>query len=172
MKVDNLLAIALIMLVSCKSTADSRSPLLNNKLNKAWLDQYVTGSDSSYSRPYFRSDFVMASSYYNKKDSTVCQVMRDSSERVRQVIIARNNIRTFYAQFYANGQVIAIIGLNSSGQFDGEAINFFPDGNTMSKGRYSNGLYTGKWEYFNENEKRIAIEEYDTSGQLIKKEEF
>jgi antitoxin component YwqK of YwqJK toxin-antitoxin module len=158
--------IFLLLAAGCKE--ENTTPFINNKLNRSWLEKITGNSDSTYARPYFRSDFVTASYYINKKDSTLSQVMRDSSERVRQVMIEKKGVRTFYAQFYPNGQAIAILPLNAQGQFHGDATLFYPGGQVKSKGSYHNGLYNGVWETYNEEGKLILKEEYGADGQLLK----
>lgn len=158
---------AFLLLAAACMQADNREPFSGHKLNKAWLQRIVTGSDSSYSKPYFRRDFVTAWYYVNKKDSTLCQVMRDSSQHVRQVVIEKNGVRTFFSRFYPDGQALVIVSLNTRGQFHGEATRFYPDGTLQSKGRYQDGLYAGSWEYYDEKGKLTRKEEYGTDGQLL-----
>lgn len=160
-------AVFLLLVAGCKEKEHDQ-PFSGNQLNKPWLEKIISGSDSSYTKPYFRSDFVTAYYYINKKDSTFSQVMKDSSERVRQVIIEKKGIRTFYAQFYPNGQAIAILPLNAHGRFHGNATLFYPDGRVKSKGSYHNGWYSGTWETYNEEGKLILKEEYGADGQLLK----
>ena len=162
-----ILALMYICAAGCKQTANS-GPLVENKFNALWLQKIINNADTSYSKPYFGNDFVTASYYINRKDSTLCQVMRDSSKKVRQIIIVRKGIRTFYSQFYRNGQAIAILPLNKQGRFDGDAILFYADGAIKSKGKYYDGLYNGVWKIYNEKGKLISKEEYDNNGQLLK----
>jgi hypothetical protein len=58
-------------------------------------------SDSNYIKPYKRTDFVTAAFYINKKESSVCQIMKDSANCIRQVIIEKNGSRSFFTQYYA-----------------------------------------------------------------------
>ena len=160
-----------VIAVGCKQT-NNTEPFVNNKLNKNWLQKIIRLSDSNYSKPYYRREFVTASYYMNKRDSTLCQVMRDSSQQVRQIIIEKNSIRKFYAQFYPNGQITAMVKLNQQGQLEGEATNFYPNGNVKSKGKYYNGLSVGIWEMYDENRKIIAKEEYDSNGQILKTTQY
>src|SRR5882672_5715764 len=73
------------------------------KLDNAWLNSIIKNSDSNYTKPYYRTDFVTATYYINKKDSSTCQLMKDSAGIVRQIIIVTKNVRTFFGQYYANG---------------------------------------------------------------------
>ncbi len=73
----------------------------------ALIDSVKKVSDSSYTKPYYTGHFATAEYYLNSADSTIMQVMKDSSEHVRQVIIARNKRRLYFTQFYANGQLMA-----------------------------------------------------------------
>ncbi|MET0392642.1 MAG: hypothetical protein ABW019_05855, partial [Chitinophagaceae bacterium] len=141
---------------------------LDKKLNNAWLKNIINSSDSAYSRPYYRSDFVTASYYINKKDSTLAQVMRDSAERVRQVIVEKNGVRSFSAQFYPTGYAITIAGLNPQGQFHGQATFLYADGRVKSKGQYENGFYSGVWETYSPEGKLVLREEYGPGARLLK----
>ena len=138
------------------------------KLNKAWLDSIVKNSDSSYTKPYFRTDFVTASYYVNRKDSTICQVMKDSAGIVRQVIMETKNKRTFFGQYYANGQQQACLPLDEFGQYHGDAVLYFQQGTTKSEGAYTHGLKKGTWKNYDEKGKLISKEEYDSNGGLIR----
>lgn len=156
----------LLIAAACNQTTNTTDPLVNGKLNKAWLKKLEKESDSTYHKRYFRRDFVTAWYFYNKKDSSVCNEMRDSSENVRQVLITKNDIRTFYAQFYPNGQVLMKAGLNKTGQLEGETINYYSDGKISSKGNYANGLLSGNWEYYDANGKLVKTEQFDSNGAI------
>ncbi|HMU45517.1 MAG TPA: hypothetical protein PKC72_04065 [Chitinophagaceae bacterium] len=167
-----LLVVLFIFLVGCKKSGNPDEPFVNNKLNNSWLEKIIRNSDSTHTKPYFRREFVTASYYINKKDSTLCQVMRDSSEKVRQVIITKNDIRTFFSQYYPNGQAVFINHLKEDGKFEGDAVNYYLNGKVKSKGEYHDGLYSGVWEYYDENGRLIRKEEYDSNGQRIKTDNF
>lgn len=92
--------------------------------------------------------------------------MRDSSDNVRQVIITINNIRTYFAQYYPDGQVMSTANVDGSGKFSGEAVNYFPSGKIKSKGTYKNGLYNGIWETYDESGRLLFQEEYDSNGAV------
>jgi uncharacterized protein len=154
---------ALVVLIfSC--TQQKRS----TKLDKEWLDSIIAKSDSSYTKPYYRTDFVTASYYINKKDSSVCQVMKDSAGLIRQIIIAKKDIRTSFGQYYPNGQLQADLPLDNYGHYHGTATYYFMNGSIQSQGNYSNGLKNGQWKNYDEKGKLVSLEEYDTNGQLVK----
>ncbi|MES1197898.1 MAG: hypothetical protein ABUL41_01315 [Chitinophagaceae bacterium] len=157
----------LAIFFSCKQK-DNGFSSIPERLDTTWLATIIRSSDTSYSKPYFRTDFVTASYYINRMDSTLCQVMRDSSNRVRQIITTKKNIRTFYAQYYPNGHAQAILPLDASGKYDGNAIIFYEDGDIKSKGKYRHGSYAGKWKNYDEKGKLVTEDEYDSNGQLIK----
>ncbi|HMI79195.1 MAG TPA: hypothetical protein VK484_10385 [Ferruginibacter sp.] len=140
---------------------------ISNKIDKARLDSIAKASDSSYSKPYYRSDFVTAQYYLNKKDSSVSQLMKDSAGNIRQIIIAKKDIRTFFAQYYTNGNLQANLPLDEFGQFHGNGIFYFEDGNVQSSGNFTHGVKTGQWNVFDEKGKVIATDEYDKNGQII-----
>ena len=132
------------------------------------LDAFIKQSDSSYHKPYYRTDFVTAWYYINKKDSAICQVMKDSAQNIRQVVIAKKNVRTFFASFHPNGQLQADLSLDEFGQYHGNATYYYASGRIESTGNYEHGIKTGSWEYFDEKGRLLSTDKYDKSGQLIK----
>jgi len=140
----------------------------HTKLDKAWLDAIIKKSDSSYTKPYYRTDFVTASYYQDKKDSSTCQVMKDSAGLIRQIIIVTKNIRTFFGQYYANGQLQAHLPLDEFGQYHGYATYYYMNGTVQSNGAYKHGFKYGKWQNFTDKGALISTEEYNADGQLVK----
>lgn len=155
-----------LLLILCLFSCTHQSNQKDQVLEK--LDDFIAHSDSSYSKPYYRTDFVTASYYINKKDSAVCQVMKDSSKTIRQVIIAKKNVRTFFAAFYSNGQLQADLPLDEFGQYHGNTTYYYPSGRTESSGRYEHGIKTGAWKYFDEKGRLLSTDYYDKSGQPVK----
>jgi antitoxin component YwqK of YwqJK toxin-antitoxin module len=158
--------ISLISLPGCNDR--EAQPYTGSKLNKKWLNEIINESDSSYSKPYYRTDFVTAYYHINKKDSVLCQVMKDSSENIRQIIITKKKIRTFFAQYYPNGQALGITPVGKNGRFEGDAILFYENGTVESKGKYRDGFRFGVWKMYDEKGTLVKTEEYDTNGQLIR----
>jgi antitoxin component YwqK of YwqJK toxin-antitoxin module len=142
-------------------------PKPKNPINRAWLDSIIKASDSTYSKPYKRTDFATAVYYLNKKDSTVCQLMKDSADSIRQIIIAKNNIRTYFAQFYQNGQLQAYLPLDEFGQHHGTGTFYYQDGNIQSTGKFTHGIKTGEWKTFDENGKLTETVKFDENGQVV-----
>lgn len=138
------------------------------KLDTAWLDSIIKNSDSTYSKPYFRTDFVTATYYVNKKDSTVCQVMKDSAQTVRQIIIVKNNIRTYFAPYYDNGQLQSDIKLDEAGLYHGSLTNYYRNGFIENTGEYVHGLKTGAFKNYDSTGKLISTDNYNKSGEIIK----
>ena len=138
------------------------------KLDTAWLDSIIKNSDSTYSKPYFRTDFVTATYYVNKKDSTVCQVMKDSSQTIRQIIIVKNNIRTFFAPYFDNGQLQSDIKLDQAGLYHGTLTNYYKNGAIENTGNYVHGLKTGTFKNYDSTGKLVSSDNYNKSGELIK----
>ncbi|MGC4101431.1 toxin-antitoxin system YwqK family antitoxin [Ferruginibacter sp.] len=138
------------------------------KLDHAWLDSIIKHSDSSYTKPYFRTDFVTAAYYLNRKDSAVCQLMKDSAGTIVQVITTKNDTRTFYGQYYTNGQLKALLPLDKEGKFDGESVSFYKDSVVESRGKYVHGLKNGSWKYYDSTGKFRSAEEFNNNGQVIK----
>jgi antitoxin component YwqK of YwqJK toxin-antitoxin module len=156
--------IALLLLIfSCK-----QKKVHSAKLDINWLNAVINKSDSSYTKPYYRTDFVTATYYTNKKDSSLCQLMKDSAGIIRQIIIVTKNIRTFFGQYYKNGQLKADLSLDEFGQYHGAATNYFEDGAVESSGSYMHGLKTGAWKNFSKTGKLLSTDEYNQNGQLVK----
>ena len=158
-------AIALVLFIfSCKAPEQKHA----TKLDNAWLNGIIKNSDSSYTKPYYRTDFVTASYYINKKDSSTCQLMKDSAGIVRQIIIVTKNVRTFFGQYYPNGQLLAWLPLDEFGQYHGDATFYYQDSTVQSNGAYQHGLKQGRWKNYDEKGTLISTEEYDENGQLTR----
>lgn len=137
-------------------------------IDKVWLNSIIINSDSSYAKAYKRSHFDSAFYFINKKDSSICQVMKDSFQTIRQVIIMRKNVRSLFAAYYANGQLQADLSLDEFGQYHGNSTSYYPSGLTESSGKYEHGIKTGPWKYFDNKGRLLSTNNYDKNGQLIK----
>jgi antitoxin component YwqK of YwqJK toxin-antitoxin module len=158
-----------VLLFSCIEQNTNSKLTAKKTISQHWLDSVIKQhSDSNYIKPYKRTDFVTATFYINKKGSSVCQIMKDSTNSIRQVIIEKNGTRSFFTQYYANGQLQADLPLDEFGQYNGTATYYNTDGIVESNGQYIHGLKTGEWKIFNTDGKLILIADYDTSGQIIK----
>jgi antitoxin component YwqK of YwqJK toxin-antitoxin module len=157
--------VSTILLISCAGNTGNSNA---KTLNRAWLDSIIKTGDSSYTKPYKRTDFVTATFYVNKKDSVICQVMKDSADSIRQVIIAKNDLRSFFAQYYANGVLQADLPLDEFGQHHGKATFYYENGNVQSSGFFNHGLKSGEWKVYDEKGKLTSTDKYDNNGQLIK----
>lgn len=151
-----------VFLISCSSSNKDLKPG-----SKEWLNDLIKKSDTTYQKPYFRRDFVTAYYYENRKDSMVCQVMKDSAGVTRQLLVTQKGVRSFYAQYYANGQLQADLPLDTGGQFDGPVTNYYENGEVESKGAYTHGLKTGEWKSYDSTGKLIATDTFDEKGQVI-----
>lgn len=156
---------AVLLVSSCRESSDQ--PLKNNRLNKAWLNQLIKRSDSSYSKPYFRRDFAVASYYLIRKDSILCQVMKDSSERIRQVLLQQKGVLRNSMMFYENGQLIDDISLDEKGQNHGPVIQYYPNGALRARGSYRHGLHYGNWDFFDETGQLTEKRVFDSTGVMI-----
>ncbi len=134
---------------------------LIGKLDKVWLDSIIHASDSNYAKPYYRTDFVTAVYYLNRKDSTICQIMKDSSDRIRQVTIMNKGRRTFFGEYFKNGNIQALIPLDEFGQYNGQAIYYYETGIIQSQGQFLHGVRVGTWQYFTPAGKLEKKESYD-----------
>lgn len=137
----------------------------------SFIDSIIKNSDSSYDKPYYRTDFVTASYYTNKKDSTVCQVMKDSAGIIRQIIIAKKDIRIFLGAYYKNGQLQADLPLDEFGQYHGTGKLYYQNGSLQSSGNFLHGVKTGAWKVYDEKGKETATDNFDQNGNLIPKKQ-
>ena len=135
-------------------------------LSTSLIDSIIKNSDSSYEKPYYRTDFVTAAYYINKKDSSVCQLMKDSAGIIRQIIIVKKDVRIFFASYYKNGQLQANLPLDEFGQYHGTGNFYYEDGSIQSSGAYNHGLKNGEWNVYDEKGKIIATDNFDKNGQL------
>ena len=159
-------AVSIVLILGCVDKS-KRNITSTKNINRVWLDSIIKNSDSSYSKPYRRPDFVTAVFYVNKKDSSVCQVMKDSANSIRQIIIAKNDVRTFYGQYYPNGGLQAELPLDNFGQYHGTGTFYYEDGSVQSTGTFNHGLKNGEWKVYNEKGAVTATDTYDKNGQQI-----
>jgi antitoxin component YwqK of YwqJK toxin-antitoxin module len=52
----------------------------------------------------------------------------------------------------------------------GKYAVFYPEGDTMTSGRYAGDVKDGKWRYYNEEQKLIKTEVYQ-KGTLVEQEQ-
>jgi antitoxin component YwqK of YwqJK toxin-antitoxin module len=167
MRILFLILVCAYAVAGCKE--NTKIPKEVIKIEKPWLDSIIKKSDTSWVKPYRNNYFVSAVYYVDKKDSIVSQLMKDSAGTIRQVSIAKyDKIRLHFSEYYANGQLMAKLPLDSNGKFHGPSKLFYPTGAIKSMGQYEHGFYSGQWENFDEKGKLLFIEVYDTNGQLSK----
>lgn len=162
-----LVLLFLALLFSCNQKSKKAEAVLR-KIDMTVIDSVIKNSDTTYTKPYKRTDFVTAVYYLNRPNKMVCQLMKDSAGTIRQVIIAKNDVRTFYAQYYANGQLMATLPLDAYGQYHGKSVSYYSNGAKQNEGEYSHGMYTGKWNNYDEEGQLTSVYEYDTNGSRIK----
>ena len=139
------------------------------KADTKWLDSIKNKSDTSWIKPYRNKDFAIAEYYVDRKDSIVTQLMKDSAGTIRQINIAKYDmVRLFFAEYYANGQSMGKLPLDSAGKYHGVAKFYYKNGVVKSSGLFRHGLYYGEWRNYDEKGKNISTDQYDSNGQLIK----
>ena len=82
-----------LFFISCNSKRNV--PVRLTRVNYAWLDSVCKSADTSYIKKYGTLKFANAEYYANRKDSIVCQLMKDSSDSIRQIIITKKTGETF-----------------------------------------------------------------------------
>ena len=160
-----LIFVGLIFFSAACSNPNNHEISAKNNLDMHWLDSVIKESDSSYTKSYKRTDFTIAEFYINKKDTSVCQVMKDSAEMIRQVIIAKNDVRTHFSRYYANGQLEACLPIDEYGQYHDSATYYYEDGKVESSGRYRHGLKHGEWKNYDIKGNKLSTKIYDSVGQ-------
>lgn len=150
------------------SSCNQKQSNANDKiLATPFIDSVIKKSDSSYEKNYYRTDFVTAQYYIIKKDSTTCQLMKDSAGLIRQIIVVKNNQRIFFGSYYANGQLQADLPLDSFGQYHGTGKFYYEDGSLQSTGNYLHGFKTGAWKVYDKKGKETNTDNFDQNGNLI-----
>ena len=137
-------------------------------IDKAFIDSIKNTSDTTYLKRYRNNEFVTAEYYLNRKDHTVSQFMKDSGNNIRQVFIEKGRKKLFGAEYYKNGQLKALLPLDSWGKNSGLAKYYYETGDVRSEGIYKGGFHVGNWKNFDKNGEIISIDTYDDNGQLIK----
>jgi antitoxin component YwqK of YwqJK toxin-antitoxin module len=155
---------AILMLAVFSCTQKNRNSKI---LASSFIDSIIKHSDSSYEKSYYRTDFVTATYYFNKKDSTLSQMMKDSADKIRQVIITKKDTRIFFGSYYKNGQLQADLPLDEFGQYHGTGKFFYEDGSMQSTGNYNHGLKTGEWKVYDEKGEVTAADSYDANGNIL-----
>jgi antitoxin component YwqK of YwqJK toxin-antitoxin module len=160
--------VLLLIAINVASCKEQKKAVVYNqkKIDQAFVDSIIKNSDTTYSKPYKRPDFVTAEYYISKKDSTEAQIMRDSAKQIRQVLVSKKGVRNYYALYYPNGQLQADLKFDNYGQFDGPAAYYYESGAVKSAGNYKHGLSTGEWKEYDEGG-AVSIVKYDANGVRI-----
>ena len=162
MKTAFIFVLSLLFICSC-TQKNSHDKLLAT----SFIDSIIKSSDSTYTKPYYRTDFVTATYYINKKYSTLCQLMKDSAGKIRQIIITKKNARIFFGSYYKNGQLQADLPLDEFGQYHGTGTFYYENGSRQSTGNYTHGFKTGEWIVYDEKGKIKVTDSYDINGNIL-----
>jgi antitoxin component YwqK of YwqJK toxin-antitoxin module len=158
------LFICCIVLISCGSRRNPAPPPVA-RVNYQWLDSIKKSADTIFEKKYGTLKFAKAVYYVNSSKAITCQLMKDSSDTIRQIIVTQNNKRNFFATYYANGQLMAELPLNSYGQYQGPSKYYYENGYVESEGEYQDGLKTGTWKNFDQNGNLVSKSKYNSNGQ-------
>jgi antitoxin component YwqK of YwqJK toxin-antitoxin module len=160
------LILACIGIFSCAAKKESLPQKIS--VNYTWLDSVRQSADTVYVKKYGTTKFANATYYNNQQLDIVCQVMRDSSDSIRQIIMTKKGQRIFVAEYYANGQLIAKLPLDSFGQYHGPSKYYYQNGFIESEGGYEHGLKKGAWENYSSKGKSTGTSQYDSNGNVLK----
>jgi antitoxin component YwqK of YwqJK toxin-antitoxin module len=155
-----------VLLFSCSSKKDALPTIAS--VNSIWLDSIRQSADTFYVKKYGTLKFAKAEYYLDRKNAIICQVMKDTSDTIRQIIITKNNKRNFFAEYYANGQLMAQLPLDSFGQYHGPSKYYYENGVVESEGNYEHGLKKGLWKNNDKEGKPTVTNEYDANGNVVK----
>ena len=136
-------------------------------VNYKWLDSIRQSGDTFYVKKYGTTRFAKAEYFVSRKDAVICQVMKDTADTIRQIIVTKNNRRNFFAEYYPNGQLMAQLPLDSFGQNNGDSKYFYLNGSVESEGIYKNNLKTGIWKNYDAGGKLLSTNKYDSNGQAL-----
>lgn len=150
---------------ACNSKKKDMPPMI--RVNNSRLDSIIKASDTSYVKKYGTHKFANAIYYINNKQASICQIMKDSADTIRQIIITKNNKRNFVAEYYANGQLMAKLPLDTFGQYHGPSKYYYENGKIESEGDYEHGFKKGEWKNYNEAGERYFKNKYDSNGNAI-----
>lgn len=163
-----LLSILFFCLIITSCASENKKSQQLTGVNYDLLDSVKATADTTYAKKYGTIKFANAVYFINRKDSTVCQVMKDTADSIRQVIITKKNKRIYFSEYYANGQQVAFFQFDTLGQYNDSAKYFYENGFIESTGQYKKGFKTGSWLNYNEQGIHISTSEYDSNGQAIK----
>ncbi len=155
-----------VYIFGCSAKKDSLPQKIG--INYAWMDSVMQSADTVFEKKYGTTKFANATYYNNQQQDIICQVMRDSSDSIRQIIMTKNGQRIFLAEYYANGQLMAKLALDSFGQYQGPSKYYHQNGFVESEGDYEHGLKKGAWKNYSGEGKLISTSEYDANGNVIK----
>ncbi|HRO47452.1 hypothetical protein [Agriterribacter sp.] len=155
-----------ILCMGCENTVN-HLPGGISKTDKAFFDSIRQNSDTGFTRIIGAGEFYSAEQYYSRGDSIVSKIMKDTAGNITGFVQFRKNIRTAYAEYYANGQLKGKLLLDSLGRFEGPATYYYEDGSIRSEGVYNLGFFWGKWNNYAPGGALVSTDEYDTNGQLI-----
>jgi antitoxin component YwqK of YwqJK toxin-antitoxin module len=161
-----LIFIAFFFMLGCNTKMKTMSSVTG--VNYNWLDSIKENSDTSYVKKYGTNKFATATYYINSKAAVTCQVMKDLSDSIRQIIVTKNNKRIFIAEYYGNGQLTAKLPLDTFGQYHGPATWFYENGYKESDGEYVHGFKKGEWKNYNQLGELTGKNEYDSNGNVTK----
>jgi Uncharacterized protein conserved in bacteria len=138
--------------------------------DSSFLDSVRAKSDTCFTKHYRNTDFVTAEYFVNRKDSTVCQLMKDSAGHIRQILVAAKKRKIFGAEYYRNGQLVALLPFSANGKLDGASTYYYESGIIKSKGSYQDGFRVGRWNNYSAGGNLISTELYNENGVLVKTE--
>lgn len=102
--------------------------------------------------------------YFGKEQKTT-RLWYDEQGRITGLVEYRGEKLLDSVQFFSNGQRIFSLPLDTlTGQLNGPARYYHPDGRVRQDGRFEKGIKTGIWREFDENGKLQTTHEFKADG--------
>lgn len=161
-----LLIVFICLFISSCASNEKKTQQPLTGVNYHLLDSIKGLADTTYAKKYGTIKFANAVYFINRKDSTVCQVMKDTADSIRQIIVTQKGKRSYFEEYYPNGQQVAFFQFDSLGQYNDSAKYFYENGLLESAGQYKNGFKTGSWLNYNAQGMLISTNEYDSNDYV------
>lgn len=89
---------------------------------------------------------------------TFSGIVITESELPEEVFYLSDQIKPYSGKcvmYYKNTEIVKQEMRFNDGKLDGTLISYYKNGNINRKGEYTNGLYNGKWEQWDESGKKL-----------------
>ncbi len=91
------------------------------------------------------------------------EIVITESEISNDLLYTENDVSPFSGKckvVYANSELIKEVLTFHKGRLDGDAHYYYQNGNIKWKGSYKDGFISGRWEYWDENGRKMYVVNY------------